>query len=485
MKIKAPHSIFFILISVFLMSGYIFIFSYLSIVRFLSLGAHYYDLGIMDQTVYNTSQGRILELTHPDTALQISRFAIHFDPILALFAPFYRIYSSPIVLLVGQSIILGLGGLAVLLIAMKMLKSKLLSLVFLFLYLNYYPLQLSNMFDFHAVTIATTTLLFAFYFLVLTPLKNKLHNTILGIIFIFLTLLTKESAGLTILALCAYLYIVKKEKRQYLLLGLFASLFFIFTVFVIIPHFAQGQSFALNYYDYHHPFSLLRWLFSLRSIIYIIRLALPFGLLSLLSPLQFMITIPELFLNLLSSNNNMRALYYHYTALITPFIAISAIYGMHKIIPYINRFSKGKEVIGVMLISLSIYFNISSGYTNFTSYVVNKSLLNRILYWQYLLKNDQIKVSTTGSIAPFFTQRQYLYNFFFDPSYQTLGQSKDMIQNTMKNYTLADYVIIYKKDIYPGDELRAQFYRDLRMNKKFKIVENNGDFEVYIKMKSI
>jgi hypothetical protein len=102
-------------------------------------------------------------------------------------------------------------------------------------------------------------------------------------------------------------------------------------------------------------------------------------------------------------------------------------------------------------------------------------------YWQEILKNDKIKVSTTETIAPFFTQRQYFYNFFFDPAFQILGQSKETIERTIKNYSLADYVIIYKKDVYPNDELRARFYDDLRMNKNFQIVESSKDLEVYKK----
>lgn len=91
---------------------YIAVFSYLSVARYLSFGSHYYDLGIMDQVVFNTSEGRTLRMTNPEIAQNTSRFSVHFDPLLVTLAPLYKIVDSPINLLVAQTVVLGLGGLA-------------------------------------------------------------------------------------------------------------------------------------------------------------------------------------------------------------------------------------------------------------------------------------------------------------------------------------------------------------------------------------
>ena len=107
---------------------FIIFFSYLSIKRYQTLNSYYYDLGIMNQVVYNTSKGRFLEMTNQELKRNASRLAIHFDPILALFAPFYKIYEGPEILLIGQALILGLGAWAVCLISEKILKKKFLVL---------------------------------------------------------------------------------------------------------------------------------------------------------------------------------------------------------------------------------------------------------------------------------------------------------------------------------------------------------------------
>src|SRR3990167_10386932 len=169
----------------FFILAFVIFFSYLSIKRYQTLNSYYYDLGIMNQVVYNTSQGRFLEMTNQELIKNTSRLAIHFDPILALFAPFYKIYSGPEVLLIGQSIILGLGALAIFLISQKVLKKNLISLIFSLTYLFYFAIQRAALFDFHAFTLATSFFLFALYFNLVN--KNKLY-----FLFIFFALLTKE-----------------------------------------------------------------------------------------------------------------------------------------------------------------------------------------------------------------------------------------------------------------------------------------------------
>src|SRR3989344_3918794 len=68
-------------------SSYILYFSLFGIMRYEKLYSHYFDLGIMQQTVYNTYQGirtgdmsRILEVTDPHGSTdQVKRMAIHND----------------------------------------------------------------------------------------------------------------------------------------------------------------------------------------------------------------------------------------------------------------------------------------------------------------------------------------------------------------------------------------------------------------------
>jgi uncharacterized membrane protein len=70
-----------------------------------------YDLGNMVQAVYNTAHGHFLEITTGDLEpRQMSRLGSHVDPILALFAIPWLVWPSPVMLLVGQAVIVATGA---------------------------------------------------------------------------------------------------------------------------------------------------------------------------------------------------------------------------------------------------------------------------------------------------------------------------------------------------------------------------------------
>lgn len=447
-----------------LILSYIFIFSYLSIIRNLSFNSHYYDLGIMQQTVYNTSKGRILEMTNPVNRENINRIAIHFDPILAIFAPVYWIYPKPEVLLIAQTIIIAFGALAVYLIAVRSLKNKLFALIFAFLYLSYYPLQFANLFDFHAVMFLPALLLFAFYFIEIKKYKS-------AILFIIISLFTKENVGLTLLFLGLYLLFIKKEKILGSLISASSLLVFASLVFYVIPFFRQGEHFALKYFSLNLidiPIKLL----SIESFNYLIGLFSPLSFLVILSPIQLLIAFPEFLINLLSSYGNMRAFYFQYTSMLIPFIFIAAIYGFAKI--------KSKLVI-VIVLGVSIIVNYYNGPFNQLSFSINKNKLKTVDVWQKKLANDQIKVSTTPRLAPFFTNRRYYFNFLFDPGFWDMNLAEADIIKDVAKYEKADYVIIATDEVVKENSFEHKFYLHLKENKKFKLIYKDTDIEVYKK----
>lgn len=464
----------------FFILSFIVFFSYLSIKRYCTLNSYYYDLGIMNQVVYNTSKGRFLEMTNQELIKNTSRLAIHFDPILALFAPFYKIYSGPEVLLIGQSIILGLGALAVFLISKKILNKELISLVFSLLYLLYFPIQRVSLFDFHAVALSTSFFLFALYFNLVN--KNKLY-----FLFIFLALLTKEHVGLVVIFLGLYLIFVKKQKKIGIVTSVLGSIFFISTIYFIIPYFRGTEHFATKYF--FDIKSRLTTIF-VDGFSYVKLLILP-NFYSLFSPLTLLISLPEWAINISSSNNNMRSIFFHYNSAIVPFIFYSLILGYRNF----NKLIKNKLIKNLIFI-LFIVLNLRSIYLYnpipyFVKRPVNYSELSPITksslaLWKEKLKDDNIKVSTTPKLAPFFTNRRFYYNFLYDSAFSEMGLTeKDIFKNEVNKYTLADYVIINKSEI--GDvnkkTLPIKFYQKLRDDHDFKMIfsDDNG-IEVYKKI---
>lgn len=459
---------------------FIIIFSYLSIRRYRTLNSYYYDLGIMNQVVYNTSQGRFLEMTNQELIKNTSRLAIHFDPIMALFAPFYKIYQGPEVLLIGQAIILGLGALAVFLISKKILNQDLISLIFSLLYLLYFPIQRVSLFDFHAVTLSTTFFLFALYF-------NLVNKNNFYFLFIFLALLTKENIGLVVIFLGLYLTFVKKQKRLGVVTSLTGLIFFVSTVYFIIPYFRGTEHFATKYF--FDIKSRLNTIF-VDGFSYVKILILP-NFYSLFSPLTLLMSLPEWAINILSSNNNMRSIFFHYNSVIVAFIFYSLILGYKNFLNIVKN-----KKLRIIFFAIFIFLNLRSVYKyNPVPYFVSDPIFykeidaiktNSIKIWKNNLKDENIKVSTTPKLAPFFTNRKYYYNFLYDSAFNEMGLTeKDILKKEMNKYVLADYVIINKSEI--GDvnteTLPVKFYQKLRNDHDFKIIfSDSQDIEVYKKI---
>ncbi len=472
--------------------AYIIYFSYFTILRYQTLYAYYLDLGIMQQTVFNTYRAitnfdfsRILEQIEPFGLNPVKRMAIHNDIILAPLAFFYFIYASSATLLVVQAVVLGLGAWFVFKIAqMVFTKSKyqnLLSLIFALGYLLYPPLEKANMFDFHAVTLATTFLLAMFYFW----LKKSYGWSLL---FVILALLTKEQVGLTTAFFGLYALFFQPKNRQknlrfpLLIIGL-SLVWFALSIFVIIPYFRGGQQhFALNYFGdfgdspgqvllglFLNPLRLWQSLFRIPSWEYLRSLLGPLGFLSLFSPLQLIIAAPELGINLLSTNSNLRNIYYHYSAVITPFVFISAIYGAKNAIRFLSGIKP--RIIASYLSLFILIFAYCEGPLPLArnqeiypfKYPRKEAVLVR--QWSERLKDENLKISSTGKLAPFFTSRRYFYNF-------------------SKYYPVADYLVIMPSEVYNYSvrESLVPVYKRLRQDDRFKLIFKRDNFEVYKKL---
>ncbi|GIW64611.1 MAG: hypothetical protein KatS3mg092_0544 [Patescibacteria group bacterium] len=477
-----------IFLSLFLLNIiFIFYFSYLAIRRVETLNSHYYDLGIMNQVVYNTSRGRILEMTNPTFLKNMSRLAIHFDPILIFFAPFYFIYPSYIWLIIFQVIIISLGSVFLFLLAKKIIKNDFYSFLISVTYLSYFAIERMILFDFHAVVLATTFFIAAFYFL-------EIKNWRWFYVFVVLSLLTKEHIGLIVLFLGIYIFIVKKEKKHGLITIFLGLIFFLTTTYFIIPYFRGDKHFASNYFS--NIKSRLPTIIS-NGYEYFLRLVNPLFF-SLLAPEIFLIAAPEWGINILSLNNNMRAIYFHYHAIIVVFLFIAVIYGFQRFLKIV----KSKK-IRLIILTIFILLNIYSIYlynplTFFGKQKVEFQEIHpltkqSIKLWQEKLKDENIIVATTPKLAPFFTNRKQYFNFLFDPAFGEIGEIEDDIINRSDKYKKADYVIIYKKEI--GDlskgSLSVKFYQKLLEDKNFQMIYSDnlndrygGSVEVYKKIKN-
>ena len=482
---------------------YILVFSFMSIRRIHVLWASYFDLGIMHQTTYNTYKAiqtldlyRILELTDPhESGRQINRIAIHNDVLIALAAPFYFIHSGPETLLVIQTIVLASGALALFFIVREKTKHwsqdkrRLTDIIITLIplsYLLYYPLQKTNLYEFHAVTLATALILWMY----LAYIKKKWSS--FAILFVA-TLLSKEQVGFSLgifafvealLVRASHLWrwpfkrlsvsqYLQHAKIQGLILVGFASFVYVaLSVFVIMPAFRLGgEHFALNYFTGGDT-SPLGLLSTHASRLFRVETAQ--NLWTILSPLFFLPlfsvyllpAVPDILINVLSESENMRNVYFQYTAVITPWLFIAIVDIISRIMPRISVLKSAMLVGGLMLcimISSSLESPLPYSQKNQNRlWYGNESERRDVLLWQQILRSDDIIVSATGQFAPYLTSRRIYYDFG-------------------KNYDKAEYVLVRPSEI-KGYWIKGKlipYYDQLIKDERFKQIYNNNDIEVY------
>jgi uncharacterized membrane protein len=135
-----------------------------ALMRYWTFRATAFDLGNMDQVVWNTLHGHFFEFTNRgwDYYGPPTRLAVHVEPILLPISLLYLIHAGPETLLIFQTLALTLGALPVFLLARRWLpRWPLVGVVLVLCYLTSPVLIGENLFDFHAVTLATPLLLAA------------------------------------------------------------------------------------------------------------------------------------------------------------------------------------------------------------------------------------------------------------------------------------------------------------------------------------
>lgn len=462
----------------FFIIAYVSYFTSTSVLRYDNFYTGKYDLGNMAQTVWNTTQGRIFMLTNPDTAENASRLAIHADYILVALAPFYALWPDPRNLLIMQSLIVAGGALFVYLIAKEVLKSKNLALVFGFMYLINPSIQRANLYDFHAVVLATTFLLGTYYFLI----KKNYWSFLF---FAILSGLTKEHIWVIVALFGVILFF---QHKKYI----FGSVVFIVSLllsYVLVSHAIPGalgsQHFALTYFSefgtnpldiikniFLDPQQTINTLLTESRIDYLKQLFYPLGYLSLFAPWLLIFASPELLINLLSNNPNLHQIYYQYTAAITPFLFIAAIYGVLVVTYSIKRLSKlftlnPHPFIIIYLLVISLYgaylYGPLPGSKSPNLDMITKPATDKELITQALSQiPSTARVATSNNLGAHLANREHIYVL-------PLGVEQ------------ADYLVFYLTSSQPKESLQKdlELVNQLRNDPKYEIVVEKGIFIVF------
>ena len=365
--------------------AYILTFSSIAIARHASFNSNAFDLGLFDQTVWNTLHGRIFYYT--TTGQPLLHLSNHADYILLLVAPFYLIYSGPETLLVLQATAIALGGLPLFWWTSQKLESHIAGLSLLAAYLLFPGLALVTLRDFHPPGLAVGFLMFAFYFLIKetrlkgetptpsltlpSPFKgeglgvrvnatnpNQPTSTELGgtegrliyatkdvwlfLLFATLAMMTKEQIPLLVAFMGLYAIVRQRRWKLGLFTLAYSLSFFFITINWVIPRYSvTGESLFLDYYGYlgespsaiiittlTRPDLVLESVWEAQKLRYLFDLLAPFAFLPVLGLPALLVGMPSFAINLLSTNTAMHSTSVsHYVADVAPWVAWGTAFG--------------------------------------------------------------------------------------------------------------------------------------------------------------
>lgn len=434
-----------------------------------------FDLGNMDQTVWNTINGRIFQITDANGTETVSRLAFHADFILILISPIYFIWANPKMLILLQVIIMSLAPFILFFLSKDITKNKNFSLAISICFLLYPAVNFNLLYDFHGATLATTFLLFTYYFY----LKQKY---LWFLVFAFLSGISKEQLwavvaifGAAIAFLEIYKHKLKLTKKFLfgLIIFILGSLLFYGLIWKIIPLVRGESHFALAYFSnfgktpsevfiniFLNPVNTLSVIFKPENLTYFNQLFAPLGFLSFFALPILIFILPDFLINTLSSNPQLHQIYYQYTAALIPFIFISAIYGAKFITGKFKFLTFGFLSLLILLTSLYMQYVTGPlpGSKRASLDMFSKQLSNAGKIEQFLKEIPKTQsVAATNNLGSHLSRRQDIYTipigiekadvvlFLFNNGYSqlspnTLQQLAIQIKNDKK------HILVYKTD---------------------------------------
>jgi uncharacterized membrane protein len=367
-----------------------------------------FDIGIFDQGVW------LLSRFHDPfvTVRGLNLFADHSSFILLLVVPLYWLWDSPVVLLVTQTLAIGLAAIPLFLLARDLLESAWLGVAVAAVFLLNPAVEWTNLENFHPDSYELLFLAAALYFMVKQRWRWFLA-------FIALLLLVKEDVPLLVVPLGIYVGLRYKTRVGYYL-ALAAAVWLALDLFVIMPRFGEGGSVYWGRIPFGGPTGLLKTAFrdpqtvfayvtQPERVDYVIILLSTLAFLPLLSPFVLVVAGTIAF-NVLSTHGYQHVIKYHYSTLIVPTLIVAAVFAIARFDTLRSR----AKLVGVVLVAtvVSAYLlgPLPLSRAPGPAVTVNAPRNEAILEAMDLLPEDAV-VSAHYSIVPHIAHRQGIYDW--------------------------------------------------------------------------
>jgi len=394
-------------------AGYILGYGWLAIERHNRFNSTGYDLAIKEQVIWNTAHGRFFR-----SSFEVENyFGDHFQPVMLALIPLYLLFPTPVLLLVVQTVALGVGAIPLYRVARRQLDSDWQAVVLAVTYLLYPALGFVNRFDFHPEVLAVPAFLFAYDAL-------ERGKTTSASLWLLIPLLSKENLGFSVAAVGLYAAFVRRRWRFGLTwAGVGVAVSLLVTVWLIPTVRHEAPDTLLRYSWLGESFGQIAWtlfaqpayvwshLVEPNRILYLLQLLVPTGFLAVPGLSELAMAIPGLAVNLLADHFYQSTIYCHYTVSVIPFVFIGAVTGLRRLRDLLGRGMDLSVVVLALLPLTLVAFLVDNPFTesqelpdplaDLTNAEVVRSALDVV--------PSDASVVTTNAYAPHLAQREGLY----------------------------------------------------------------------------
>jgi len=302
----------------------------ISVFRYLRLNPTSWDLGIFTEYVkqYAHLQAPIVDIRGAGFNL----LGDHFHPIVAVIAPFFRVFPTPVTLLVAQALLTAVSVVPVSRAAADLLGTGAGRAIGAAYGFSWGLQQMVN-YDFHEIAFAVPLLACSLSALVRGRMRAAVWWA-LPLVFV------KEDQGFTLAAIGLLMVIVYKRPRAGMFLAIWGLAWSFLAIIVIIPHFSPTHHYL--YWADGGTVSPVGGHFSVTGVVTqlatgwptkvptLALVLLPTAFLALRSPLV-LAAVPSLALRFVGTNSAYWGTAWHYNATVMPIVFIAAIDGMARI----------------------------------------------------------------------------------------------------------------------------------------------------------
>ncbi|WP_354569669.1 DUF2079 domain-containing protein [Glaciihabitans sp. UYNi722] len=294
-------------------------YSVLAIRRHVTYHSAGWDLGIFEQAIRNYAAFR-----PPIVALKGAGYNLlgdHFHPILVTLAPLYRLFPSPITLLIAQSVLLAVSAWPLVAWAQRSLGRRGAVAVGMIYGLSF-GIGSAAGFDFHEVAFAVPLISFALCSLGLGRLRSAAA-------FALPLVLVKEDLGVTVVAVIGVLLFLRGARRLGIALVIVGVAATALEVGILLPLLNSAGGYSYWAKLSAHP---LPTVFFSSAGEKIGTLALTFaitGFAALLSPIA-LAALPTLLWRFASDDPNYWGTDFHYSAILMPIVVAAMIDGLAR-----------------------------------------------------------------------------------------------------------------------------------------------------------